>query len=817
MLVRVTERLLGLKGGIKVSLLIKTLKANVRLAALATVLFGIVGLISWMPEHFYVIYPENLYLSIHTVAEIICLVIALSVFIVVWYGWPQTNNSRDLVIAMVFLAVGIFDFAHLLSYKGMPDFITANSENKASIFWIISRLLVSGGLLAAVYIPRRSISAVFHRLYLLTITISAAVSLVGMVILFERSLVPMFIAGHGQTVEKITLEYIAMGFNLLAIYLYGCRNPSQQSVFLLRVSLVFSLAAGMSFTLYAHTHDSFHFLGHIYKIMAYYCVLRSLLQTSILRPYMRISRLNQALKHMAEKRMSLYKETRDSDRILRQAFIQLGATLASKHDLAAMLQQVVTATGTVFQCEHVFLSLVEGKTLKIVAYLSSFKPPERLQPEKSFMGKVFFDKRSVVIDNVENHSDIIQDTLCQAQLKSMVGAPIRHNGDVIGVLVLFSRKERAFTQHDAQFLSVFSHHAGEAIKNARAYETTVESFTQLTLLYDVVKDLAVQKSPGAILTRVAEKLYSLFAADGTVAFIMHHRDDGIHTEPVFTTGFEQKEIDHLQRVFSDGKMTWPWSGLSSMDESTAYDSERSLITMSVLMSRRLNILPLLANGKLQGLIVLGWNDTTKEIPQGKELMLSTIASQTAIGLERAYLYDHFQAMALTDPLTRLANRRQFEMALGREISRTLNYNRPLSLIMLDIDFFKKVNDTWGHLAGDVILQKMGAMIKEHFRTTDISARYGGEEFAIVLPETGLAEARRLAENFRKFIETAKFEVDDTVITITISLGVATFEICTGWEDPKTKIIDAADQSLYRAKQQGRNRVECHISPNCPYI
>jgi two-component system cell cycle response regulator len=281
--------------------------------------------------------------------------------------------------------------------------------------------------------------------------------------------------------------------------------------------------------------------------------------------------------------------------------------------------------------------------------------------------------------------------------------------------------------------------------------------------------------------------------------------------------FEQKEIDHLQRVFSDGKMTWPWSGLSSMDESTAYDSERSLITMSVLMSRRLNILPLLANGKLQGLIVLGWNDTTKEIPQGKELMLSTIASQTAIGLERAYLYDHFQAMALTDPLTRLANRRQFEMALGREISRTLNYNRPLSLIMLDIDFFKKVNDTWGHLAGDVILQKMGAMIKEHFRTTDISARYGGEEFAIVLPETGLAEARRLAENFRKFIETAKFEVDDTVITITISLGVATFEICTGWEDPKTKIIDAADQSLYRAKQQGRNRVECHISPNCPYI
>lgn len=799
------------------SVLIKTLKANVRLAALSAIVFGILGLVSWLPDFFYVVYASNLYLTIHTIMEIICLAIGLSVFIVVWYGWPQTKNSRDLVIAMVFLAVGILDLAHLLSYKGLPDFITVNSENKASLFRIIGQFLASAGLLAAVYIPRRSKSPVFHRLYLLTITASVAMALVGAIVWFENSLVPMFISEQGQSVEKIALQYITLILNVLAIYLYGYRNPSRQSVFLLRVSLVFSLVAGMAFTMSTIAHDSYNLIGHIYKITAYYCILRSLLQTSILHPYMRISRLNNALKNMAEKKMRLYKETRDSERILQQAFIQLGATLASKHDLEAMLQQVVTATGTVFQCDHVFLALAENSTLKIVAYLSSFKPPEKLYPEKSFMGRVFIEKKSVVIDNINNHSDRIIDALQQAGLKSMVGAPIRHNGDVIGVLEIFSRKERDFSQHDAQFLSVFSHHAGEAIKNARAYETTVESFAELSLLYSIVKDLAIEKSPGSILTKVTEKLHCLLAADGTVAFIMHHRDDGIHTEPVFMIGFDQKEINHLQRVFSDGKMTWPWSGLSSLDESTAYDSERSLITMSVLMTRRLNILPLLASGKLQGLIVLGWNDTSKEIPQGKELVLRTIASQTAIGLERAYLYDHFQAMALTDPLTKLANRRQFELVLGREISRAINYNRPLSLIMLDIDFFKKVNDTWGHLAGDVILQKMGAMIKEKFRATDMSARYGGEEFAIVLPETGLMEAVQIAENFRKIIEGNKFEVDEMAIKVTISLGVATFERCTGWEDPKTKLIDAADQSLYRAKQQGRNCVECHKSPNCSYI
>ncbi|WP_371373894.1 diguanylate cyclase [Sporomusa aerivorans] len=798
-------------------LLINSFRANVQLAALTSILFGILGVVSWTPGSFYANYSEDVYLIIHTVSEMICLATGISIFIIVWYGWPQTQNSRDLVLAMIFLAVSLLDGAHLLSYPGMPAFITANSENKAAIFWIISRLLVSAGVLAALYIPKRSKNAVFHPLYLVTLTTVVTTGIIALVLLFEHSLPPMIPPGQGQTAEKLALEYTAMVLNLLALYMYGLRNPSQQSVFLLRVGLVFNIVAGMAFILHNNTYDSFNLIGHVYKILFYLCILRSLLQTSVLRPYLRISRLNQALRSMVTKNMSLYQETKDSERILQQAFIQLGASLASKHDLDGMLQQVVVATGTVFQCDHVYLALVENNNLKIVAYISSFKPPEKLLPDKSFMGKVFLEKKPVVVDNIESFPEKILEALKQAGLKSMVGAPIRHNGNVIGVLAIFSRREKEFTQHDAEFLSVFSHQAGEAIKNARTYETTVESLAELSFLYGIVKDVAVQQSPAAILAKVSEKLFNLFSANGAIGFIMHYRDDGLHAEPVYATGFEQKEINHLQRIFSDGKTAWPWSGLSSMDDNTTSENEQGLITMSVLLSKRLNILPLLANDKLQGLIVLGWNDPTQEIPQGKELILSTIARQTAIGLERAYLYAHFQAMALTDPLTKLANRRQFEAVLGREISRAVNYQRPLSLIMLDIDFFKKVNDTWGHLAGDIILQKMGAMIKDKFRSTDVSARYGGEEFAVVLPETCLAEAIELAETFRKVVETTHFEADNHDISVTISLGVATFENCTNWEDPKTELVDAADQALYRAKQQGRNRVEFYQSPDCPIM
>ncbi|BBB90242.1 MAG TPA: MASE3 domain-containing protein [Methylomusa anaerophila] len=791
--------------------LINSLKANINLAILALLLIGILGLISSLPDLLYVVFPQDIFLVIHSLVESAGITIGLCVFLVVWYGWPKNQNGRDLFIALTFLAVGIIDMAHVLSYEGMPDFLTLNSENKASLFWIIGRLLASGGLLFAIFIPSRTKPQFFHRLYFTSIVMVVVVTLIGAVLLFEPYLTPVYAPGEGQTAAKITLEYLAMFMNLVSIYAYGRRNPSQQHVYFLRISLVFSLMSGAAFTLYSNAYDIYNVMGHLYKTAAYYFVLRSLLETSILRPYMRISRLARALRNLAIQNIELYKEAKESERHLQQAFIQLGSVLAAKNDLDEMLQKVVAATSTVFRCDHVYLGLSEGNppVLKLKAYVSSFKPPAKLNLTQSFMGKVFCEKKPTIVSNITFYPEIIIDDLEQAGLKSMVGAPIRHNGDVIGVLEVFSRKERDFTQHDAQFLSVFSHHAGEAIKNVRAYETTVESFAELKLLYDIVKDIANQLSPAGLLTKVSEKLSDLFKADGAVAFIMHRRDDGLHTEPVFTKGFDVREINHLQRIFSDGKNAWPWGGISAID---GYDEHNhGLITMSVLLARRMNILPLLAGGNLVGLIVFGWNDPVMEIPQGMEMMVGTIAGQTAIGLERAYLYENVQAMALTDPLTKLSNRRHFEARLNEEISRAKNNCSPISLILLDIDFFKKVNDTWGHLAGDAVLQQMGILLKEKFKITDIPARYGGEEFAVILSETGGEEAAALAEEFRNHVAKTCFPYDSEKIFITISLGVATIGSCSSGKDDGTDLVEAADRALYQAKQSGRNRA---IIGNC---
>jgi diguanylate cyclase (GGDEF)-like protein/PAS domain S-box-containing protein len=158
-----------------------------------------------------------------------------------------------------------------------------------------------------------------------------------------------------------------------------------------------------------------------------------------------------------------------------------------------------------------------------------------------------------------------------------------------------------------------------------------------------------------------------------------------------------------------------------------------------------------------------------------------------------------EKMAETDPLTDIYNRRKFSQLLDQEIDRVERYNRSLAVILLDIDHFKRINDTFGHDAGDSVLKKISRLIRENIRSVDTLARYGGEEFVIILPETTLKKAMTAAERIRRVIERKSF---DRVGHITVSAGVSIFEE----GDNKQSIVKKADRGLYVAKREGRNRV-----------
>jgi len=159
--------------------------------------------------------------------------------------------------------------------------------------------------------------------------------------------------------------------------------------------------------------------------------------------------------------------------------------------------------------------------------------------------------------------------------------------------------------------------------------------------------------------------------------------------------------------------------------------------------------------------------------------------------------------ALADPLTRCYNRRALDRALDRDIAKAERYGTDISVVMFDIDYFKKINDTYGHKAGDAVLHSFAKNINATIRKSDYLARYGGEEFVLVLPETKLPKALELAERLRKITENLEVKFDDKIIKITTSGGVVSYK--KGQD--KDKLIQKADELLYDAKKQGRNRIK----------
>lgn len=205
-----------------------------------------------------------------------------------------------------------------------------------------------------------------------------------------------------------------------------------------------------------------------------------------------------------------------------------------------------------------------------------------------------------------------------------------------------------------------------------------------------------------------------------------------------------------------------------------------------------------ANEELQRLN-LSYEQVVLELRQAKRN-----AETLAVGLKEAN--DKLRELAIRDELTGLYNHRYFQDQLENEIARVRRYKRPLSLLLLDLDFFKKVNDTHGHPAGDHVLKETGSTLLKLVRQSDTVARYGGEEFAIILPETAAASAKVLAQRVRRGIEQLKISYKKKAIPITVSIGLACTDMAEDDKMSRTEIISKSDQALYKAKHEGRNRV-----------
>jgi diguanylate cyclase (GGDEF)-like protein len=255
------------------------------------------------------------------------------------------------------------------------------------------------------------------------------------------------------------------------------------------------------------------------------------------------------------------------------------------------------------------------------------------------------------------------------------------------------------------------------------------------------------------------------------------------------------ELEKLIELFDDELAAIvPHEHISyeNIDEGIKYDIGK--------VARHRSTYSLVLFGKKMGELTISRNSKFVDVEINK---IESLISALIYPLRNALLYKQAVEKAYIDPLTGLNNRAAFDKSIEQEIDLASRHNHTLSLMMLDLDKFKDINDNYGHIVGDAVLKSFSDCMMECMRSSDIVFRYGGEEFSILLRNTNVNGAKLLAERVRKNVEEMKFNYNNIKLNISVSIGLA--ELKEG--DDRLKLVERADALLYKAKENGRNRVE----------
>ncbi len=390
----------------------------------------------------------------------------------------------------------------------------------------------------------------------------------------------------------------------------------------------------------------------------------------------------------------------------------------------------------------------------------------------------------------------------------VAGVPIIWQDEVQAVLVVFSfSPAHTFDADAVDLLSLLANHASGVLEityllqNESRQRELAESLRRTALALNGslhLKDVFVH---------LLEEVRHLLPYD-SASVMKIFEEDGV-ARVVHTVGYEQfLTPDQLQHL---PQLTWHITDVPNLLQmvttgrpvsipDTHVDPEWTVLPVSAHIRSWIGA-PIVVNGKVNLIFSLD-SVTPHAYRKSHEFLLSTFASHVSLAVQNALLFERIREMALTDELTGVPNRRQVFVLGEREVRRAQRFSQPFSLIMLDIDYFKRINDTYGHLIGDEVLKAIAVRCQSVIREVDVIGRYGGEEFCVLLPEAGLDDACKVAERLRQTVSGESLPTSAGGLSLTISLGVATL---TPDIETLQDLLDVADQGLYMAKQSGRNR------------
>lgn len=389
------------------------------------------------------------------------------------------------------------------------------------------------------------------------------------------------------------------------------------------------------------------------------------------------------------------------------------------------------------------------------------------------------------------------------KFNSLITVPLSVRENFLGTLGILRSSHSDLSSEDVNFFTSLADRAALAIENARLYGSAQQRALELDALHKATSALLSTLDLDELLAQILDAAQSAFpAAEKGLLYLIAPGTTELKVRAI--SGFKDPRIKKI--AFPKGT-DYPARVLQEKKPVLIEDMAKISPNTESLPFRSAILVPLYHSFSVHGVITLSSSYAAAFTPRDLHLFESFAATATAV-LQNALLHAEVQKLAITDSLTGYLNRRGFDDLGAREMERAVRFERPLSIVMVDIDNFKEINDTYGHAVGDRVLHNLAQRLLASLREVDIVGRYGGDEFVILLPEANvdiaIAVAERLRTALHKPLFVGKPLLPENPLTVSASFGVA--ELTKESQDIAA-LIEKADAAAYRAKQKGRNLVE----------
>jgi diguanylate cyclase (GGDEF)-like protein/PAS domain S-box-containing protein len=777
---------------------------------------------------------EN-YLPLHIFLEIIPIIIAMQIAGIGWHTYSNNLSLNTLFLALLFLGVAFLDFTHLLSYPGMPYFMTPNTPDKSIYFWLAARLVAAVGLLIFVISPLPSLRLKNAKYILLSCVLAIVTLLHWPLFIHEEWLSQtFFVPAYGLTTLKISLEYSIIFLNILtALFLYKRTHKTQSyNVAALIMALCMMAISEFFFTLYADVADIYNVLGHLYKALAYFFIYRAIFVSSVQEPYQKLDESKKQIheseqwlhniidniphmvfvKNASDLRYALFNKAgekltglkreellgrNDYDFFPKEQADFFAAkdmqTLKFESVIDILEEEIQTPQGTrILHTKKLTLKDTHGHSQYLLGISEDITERKKIETalheskhflhESQFiagLGSYVLDLRS----GLWTSSDVL-DTLLgidETYLRSVEGwSALIHPDDRERMELYFQNEVLAKSiQFNQEYKIIRANDQAPRWMHGVG-KLEFDSDGVAVRMIGTIQDITEQKSASHALLKLSQAVEQ--SPNSIVITDLNGNIEYVNTMFTTVTGYASNEVL--------GKN--PNLLKSNQTPQATYDDMWAVLTSGKTWHGEL------INSRKDGSIYIE-SAIISPVKQPDGKTTNYVAVKEDITAKKK-AEARMEQLAHFDQLTGLPNRVMLNDRVKYLLNISKRSNEPLAVMFLDLDHFKNINDTLGHSIGDKILIEMAQRLTKSIRSEDTVSRLGGDEFIMLFPNTDSKSAMHIATKLIEAVSQASL-IENHELTITPSIGIAIYP--NDGQDFET-LLKNADTAMYKVKNNTRN-------------